>query len=193
MAVVHDGRYTERQRDKHRNMATVADRIAQTYVDESEYERINGQVVARVKVAGLPHSDIQGNVYRLLWERGRTTGLFKVGVEWSVAGPDTPGAEPDYLTPDILLALHPFKIARNGHLIPPGFLAVEVVSPGQDDLFDKAQLYAAWGIKHVWIINPQSKVCLEYHGGDQFTRVKTELRADAISIRLDEIFNVSES
>ena len=85
-------------------MAEVADRIAQTYVDESEYERIKGQLVPRVKVAELPRADIQGNVYSLLEERARATKLFKVGVEWSVAGPETIEGEPDYLTPDILVA-----------------------------------------------------------------------------------------
>jgi Uma2 family endonuclease len=73
----------------------------------------------------------------------------------------------------------------------PGFLAVEVISPRQGpDLIEKAIRYAAWGTPHVWIINPETRICLEFHGGDTFTVQREQLHASAqITLRVADIFS----
>ena len=73
----------------------------------------------------------------------------------------------------------------------PGFLAVEMVSPGQGTgLIEKAIRYAAWGKPHVWIVNPDTRVCLEFHGGDTFMIQREELHADApVTLRVADIFS----
>ena len=161
--------------------------ILSSYVDESRYERIDGQLVPR-PVPGDIHSDFQEIFRRLLSEQAGNLG-YKARSEWSVTRPDAAHrAEPDYMTPDVLVASVPYQRTGTGHLIPPGFLAVEITSPGQDGLIRKAQIYAAWGIEHVWIVNPQTREAFEYHGGNQFTIVKDALSAGDITVRLADVF-----
>ncbi len=158
-----------------------------SYVDESRYERMDGQLVAR-PVPGLTHSRVQGKIYRLLWEKTKA-GEYEVQVEWSLTSPKTVAdAVPDYLTPDLLVAAKPFRTAGNGHLISPGFLAIEVRSPQQEGLFSKAQMLVAWGVEHVWIIDPQSQECFEYDGGNALVKAPSELQAGPLSLRMNEIF-----
>lgn len=99
---------------------------------------------------------------------------------------------PDYCTPDVLVARMPYVRTQAGDLIPPGFLAVEVVSPKQGSLFAKAQTYSAWGVEHVWIINPEANECFEYHGGHSFIKAEDALRAGPLSVLLSEVFAETE-
>ena len=156
-------------------------------MDESHYERIEGQLVAR-PVPGLSLSRVQGRIYSLLWEKTKN-GEDETQIEWSLTNPETlAAAAPDYLTPDLLIAAKPFRTAGNGHLIPPGFLAIEVRSPQQEGLLSKAQLLIAWGIEHVWVIDPQSRECFDSHGSSTLGKASSELQAGPFSLCLDEIF-----
>ena len=134
------------------------------------------------------HAESQLNLVLLV--RKAAEGLpGKALQEWSVTRPDQMGSdEPDYMTPDVLFALEPYKRTQRGHLIPPGFLAVEIVSPEQTGLFAKARRLFAWGIEHVWIIDPQTQECFEYHGGDQFRFATEALHAGPITIAVADIF-----
>ena len=170
-------------------MATqpLVDNANTCYVDESRYERIDGQLTPRPRPGDI-HADAQEAVRRFLAERGSPLG-YKARSEWSVTRPDMADREqPDYMTPDVLVARLPYRRAKTGHLIPPGLLAVEIVSPDQGGLFTKAELLCSWGIEHVWIISPQTQEAFEYHGGNQFTLVKDFLSAGDIAIELSEIW-----
>lgn len=85
--------------------------------------------------------------------------------------------EPNHMTPDVLMALRPYQTTtKRGHLIRPGFLAVEIKSPDQkDNLIEKARRYFAWGIPHTWIIDPETRECVEYHGGNILTIARAML------------------
>jgi Uma2 family endonuclease len=165
----------------------ISGKPAPDYGDDSRFERIDGLWVAR-PVPGSKHSQVQWNVTAVLKEHAkRNTG--EAHQEWSVTQPETANlADPNYMTPDVLLACPPIQENRRGHLIPPGFLAVEVKSPEQEGLITKAQRYYAWGIEHVWIIDPDTRECLEYHGGDQYTLATEELHAEPISVKITDIF-----
>ena len=71
----------------------------------------------------------------------------------------------------------------------PGFLAIEVLSPGQE-LFDKALLFAAWGTPHVWIMNPDTRLAFEFHGGPAFTIERERLQAGDLTVSLTDVFRV---
>ena len=158
-----------------------------SFVELDRCERINGQLVPR-PTSGDTHSDIQEILRSLLAEQAKTHNM-KARQEWSITQPDGGNLDdPDYLTPDVLVARLPYGRTKAGHLIPPAFLAIEVVSPAQDDLFDKARIYSAWGVEHVWIVNPQRRNCFEYHGGDQFKLVTDELRAGDLVVRIQDLF-----
>ena len=57
--------------------------------------------------------------------------------------------------------LVPYARTKAGQLIPPGFLAGEVVPPKEGGLFDKAETYVSWGV----------------HGGEAFIKAKEALHA----------------
>ena len=165
--------------------------VLSTFVEEDRCERINGQLVPR-PMSGDIHSDIQENVRRLLSLQAKALEM-KARSEWSVARPATLGSsDPDYFTPDVLVARIPYARTAAGHLIPPGFLAVEVASPKQGGLFDKAQNYFAWGVEHVWIIYPESRECFEYHGGNSFIKAEDALNAGPLSAKLSDVFAYPE-
>ena len=170
-------------------MATqsISSKPAPDYADESRFERINSRMVER-PWPGDNHAQVQLNAVLLLREYAKTRDGTALQ-EWSVTQPETASwDDPNYMTPDVLLALQPFRKSKRGHLIAPGFLAVEVASPEQNGLFTKAERYHAWGIEHVWIINPQSRECFEYHGGNQVTIAKEELHAGDLRIPIPDLF-----
>ena len=159
-------------------------------IDERRFERINGELRER-PVPNTLHMQVQRRIYKLLDQLLEETEA-EVGPEWSITRPGHADQDdPDYMTADVLVCYPPFITGKNGHLTVPGFLAVEVVSPGQGaDLIDKAIRYAAWGKPHVWIVNPDTRVCLEFHGGDTFMIQREELHADApVTLRVADIFS----
>jgi Uma2 family endonuclease len=162
--------------------------IASDTTDNSRFERIDGQWVAR-PVPTIKHAQLQKRVLNLLDE---TIKEFdpkpEVLAELSIDQPEyAQRDDPNYMTADVLVAYPPLKNAKSGHLSEGGFLAVEVLSPGQS-LFDKAERYYAWGIPHIWIIDPNTRDCFEFHGGRQFTVERETLHAGSITISVRSIF-----
>jgi len=159
--------------------------IAPESIDDSRFERIDGQWVER-PVATTKHVRIQKRTLYLFTQLLEGSD-GEVNQEWSITRPGHANEnDPDYLTPDILVVYPPITEAKNGHLAVPGFLAVEILSPGQD-LFWKAFLYAAWGTKHVWIINPETRLGFEFHGGPEFRMRRDVLQAEHLTLRLESI------
>jgi Uma2 family endonuclease len=160
--------------------------IAPDPTDDSRFERIDGRRVER-PVLTAPHSMVQTQLVLLLAQALRGSP-GKAGTEWSITRPGhADRGDPDYLTADVLVAYPPFRRAKNGHLAVPGFLAVEVLSPGQE-LFDKALLYAAWGTPHVWIVNPETCLAFEFHGGPTFMIQREYLYAGDLTVSLADVF-----
>ena len=152
-------------------------------IDDSRYEYVDGQLRER-PLPGKTHSDIQFQVSSLLRLLGKKTNNA-VGQEWTIAHSD------DWLTPDVTVAFPNHQENELERLIAPAFLCVEVISPTQDipELIQKAQLYESWGVPHVWIIDPKSELCIEYHGNDQLTIAKETLTAGSdISVLIKDIF-----
>ncbi len=161
--------------------------IAPETTDDSRFERINGQLLER-PVPTTPHAVIQTQ-FLLLLTQILQGSQGKALTEWSITRPGhADRGDPDYLTADVLVAYPPFRRAKNNHLAIPGFLAVEVLSPGQD-LFDKALLYAAWGTRHVWIVNPETRLSFEFHGGPAFTVERERLHAGDLVVSLADVFS----
>ena len=118
--------------------------VTPDYTDQSRWERIDGQWVERT-APGNVYAKKQLDTVLLLRRAVQGLGLEALQ-KWSVTRPDQANSEdPDYMTPDVLAAVEPYGVNQRGHLIPPGFLAVEVVSPDQTGRFVKAQRLFAWG------------------------------------------------
>ena len=124
------------------------------YVDTSRYERIEGRLVER-PLPGSRHAEVQWNATLLLKQVAKQHGM-KAHQEWTLDEVDQP--EHDWMTPDVLVSLPgERKESRIGHLLPPAFLAVEVLSPGQTipQMNKKARRFLRWGVQHVWLIEPE--------------------------------------
>ena len=162
---------------------------APDYRDESRYDRIDGQWVQR-PVPNDHHSDVQFNIAVILKALAASYEGMAVRQEWSLAQPETVESDdPNYMTPDVLVSLPgSSQRSKRGHLVPPALLAVEIASPGQIDLIQKAQILYSWGVAHCWIINPETKSCLEYHGGDKLIIAGDVLHANPLTLPVADIF-----
>jgi len=123
-------------------------------IDTSRYECIDGELVER-PLPGDRHAEVQENVRDLIKPLAKVLGM-KIHLEWTLDETDRP--KHDWMTPDVLISMPgPYQRSRIGHLLPPAFLAVEVLSPGQTvtQMAAKAWRYHAWGVQHVWLIEPE--------------------------------------
>ena len=124
------------------------------YIDTSRYERTEGQLVER-PLPSRRHAEVQLNATILLRQIAKQLGI-KDYQEWTLDEASVP--EHDWMTPDVLVSLPgELKESRVGHLLPPAFLAVEVLSPGQTipQMMKKARRFLRWGVQHVWLIEPE--------------------------------------
>ena len=141
-------------------------------IDTSRFECIDGQLIER-PLANSDHSNVQNSLAHFLWPLVRGTSR-RGGPEFSLD--QRPGRRSDWLTPDYLVSLPGgFQLNANKHALPPVYLAVEVLSPGQtfEDMQRKAKIYFAWGALYVWIIDPVAQIALTGVNG-AWTRVPPE-------------------
>ena len=152
---------------------------------EKYLEKVDGQLVQRT-LGGRTHSSLLYRLMTLLKPIADRKNA-RVLPEWSLAHGD------DWLTPDVMLSFPAqFQEDARGYLIAPAFLCVEILSPTDREavLFRKCSRYHAWGVPHCWVIDPQSKACFEYHGGNDFILADDngELAAGDIRIPVSDIF-----
>ena len=122
-------------------------------IDTSRFECIDGQLVER-PVPTTKHSGIVTQLVLLIHPLVTPLGM-KCGAEPSLDR--IPGARSDWMTPDFAVAMSGGYINnQNGHALPPLFLVAEVLSPEQsfENMRGKVDRYLAWGVKHVWLIDP---------------------------------------
>lgn len=124
-------------------------------VDSSLYEQINGKLIER-EVPNLKHGRLQKFATRVL-ESPLASLAIEVVQEVSINHWDKPKS--DWMTPDVIVSLPGgFKEARNGYVLPPILLTVEVLSPRQT-IFNmqwKVKELLAWGVQQVWLADPES-------------------------------------
>lgn len=172
-------------------MATLQILHSLPYVDESDFERVDGQLIPRNRISGDIHSETQDRVKTLLMKTFAGQISIKALSEWSITRPEHANeTEPDYMTPDVLVARVPYQRTRTGHLIRPAVLAVEIVSPGQGSLIAKAQQYVSWGVEHVWIIDPYAKEAYEHHGGNTVIIATDTLRAGELQLAVEDLWKI---
>lgn len=126
-------------------------------IDTSRFECIDGHLVER-PLPNVTHSRIQKRLIQLIDPIVTALGM-DCGPELSVDR--TPGSRSDWMTPDFAVSMPGgYTQNRNGHALPPVFLVVEVLSPGQtfQSMKTKFERYLAWGAHHVWLIDPRNSV-----------------------------------
>ena len=168
----------------------IATPVEPDHADDSRWERIDRQWMER-PVPTPVHSILQKRLVRLLDQAiaGVESFYAEAFPEISVDQPGgAPITDPNYMTADVLVNLLPMPEPLNEHQKQPGFLAVEIISPNQKGMFRKAERWGAWGTPHVWIIDPDTRECFEYHGGNTFILERENLQAGLITISLVDLF-----
>ncbi len=119
--------------------------------DGKRYELIDGEV--HVTPAPSPlHQRLVGNLFVALREHfGRRAEVFISPIDVIL----TPH---DVVQPDLVVVANPSQVSGRGIEGPP-LLVIEVLSP-TTTVFDrttKSQRYAALGIPHYWIVDPETR------------------------------------
>lgn len=156
-----------------------------TSFDGPDCEYVDGEIVER-NMGEIPHADVQGNLYRLLWRLRKTLGI-RVLLETRIRT-----RERRFRIPDI-------AVWRDDHIgarIPtvPPFLAIEILSP-EDRMVrmaPKIQEYFAYGVEWVWVIDPGERAALVYSRRHPEGQAATMLRTEnpAIEIPLEAAFDL---
>lgn len=123
--------------------------------DNRRCELLAGWMV-REPSPGEQHQAIVGNLHWLLRDYTRRTGNGRVYL-----GPfDTILSDRNVVQPDLIyIAAQRTHIVTKKNLQGPPDLAVEVISPysGRKDRILRVNLYARFGIREYWLVNPEAR------------------------------------
>lgn len=166
-------------------------------IDTSRYECIDGQTVTERPVTNKPHSRVQRRLTTLLEQRIRDQKLpLEALPECSV---NRYGEGAPWMTPDIVVtALDGRETPHSHHVLPPVYLGVEILSPGQTfNSMRKEKVIPAlqWGFAVVWVIDPIEKAAMVFSAGAVAKAIFADdepaslLEAGELQLSLAEIFN----
>ena len=148
---------------------------------EREPELVHGELVER-PLPTFPHGNLQlelGSRLRAL----RGSYSVHTGVEVRVRiAPDV------FRVPDISMWTGPEPPPK----LPgaPPILVVEVSSPDDRiyDILQKFEEYSAWGVHHIWLVEPELKRCHVYDRGSLHQVSRLELPEFQFSVEAAELF-----
>ncbi len=142
---------------------------------EYEPEFVRGEMVER-PLPNKTHSRIQQLLAVLLHRIGFCYPELRVRV-----------AQDAYRIPDISL----FEEEPEGEVpASPPLVVVEIVSPDDRhlELMQKLQEYRAWGVAHIWVVEPELKALHVFDGG-LIEKQRLELPKLGFSIAPTDLFN----
>ncbi len=121
--------------------------------DGRRYELLEGKLHV-TPAPGLEHQHVSKRVFTILlryFEEGGRGEVFYAPLDVILA-------EDDVVQPDLVVVRDPAQRSSRGIEGAP-FLLVEVISPGRAhyDRTVKAQRYAARGVPHYWIVDPEAR------------------------------------
>ena len=138
-----------------RSQIGVEEYLGLVFEDRPEPDYVDGEVVERALPTPI-HSQIQvllGILFAPLLSRVRLILMSELRVR----------IEPR------LFRVIDFAVYRDArpegrYATTPAFVAIEIVSPDDryNDLTERLEDYRRWGVKHVWLVDPQSKRLWEY-------------------------------
>jgi Uma2 family endonuclease len=149
--------------------------------DGKRYEILDGDL-AVTPAPGTTHQRIVRDLHLALFGYFHGRGLGEV----LFAPLDVILTERDVVEPDILVVSDPGQVSSRGIEGPP-LLVVEVLSPStrERDRTLKAQRYAALGVRHYWIVDPEQRriECLRGNAGRY--EVACAARGDGVLVHPD--------
>src|SRR5580700_1095507 len=151
-------------------------------VYDPDCEFVDGELIER-NMGESDHSALQGIIFALLFNQSRKLGIY-VFPELRVQV-----AARRYRIPDITVTTRKVK----GRILrEPPFLCIEVLSPEDraSRIETKIDDYLAFGVKHIWIIDPREKKGWSYtrEGKREPTEVLTT-SDPRLTLSLNEVFD----
>jgi Uma2 family endonuclease len=147
--------------------------------DGNRYEVIGGEVFMS-RAPGLTHQRVSGNLFFLFRNYLNSNPIGEV-----LATPGVVFSEIDGVIPDIVFFSNErAKLILSGErLIAAPDIIVEIVSPGSEnqrrDRVVKKQLYARFGVREYWIVDPESKTI-------EIITCNVEAAADSVIFHADD-------
>jgi Uma2 family endonuclease len=151
-------------------------------VYEPDCEYVDGELIER-NMGEFDHSAMQGIILELLFGQRREAGVY-VFPELRVQVSST-----RYRVPDITVTT---KKGKGTILREPPFLCIEILSP--EDRVSRMEVkiddYLAFGVKHVWLIDPRREKAWSYtsEGKRESSSVLTTSHP-RLTLSLDEVFS----
>ena len=139
------------------NLVSVEQYLHSAFEPDAEY--VEGRIVER-PLPQKPHSRMQGFLLRALHEAAHPLG-YEIWVEQRIRTRRNPD---HYRVPDLCVTLG--EPPENTFTDPPA-LCIEILSPEDSALAirQKVEEYLAFGVPHVWVIDPVLRTGMIHSGG----------------------------
>jgi len=120
-------------------------------------EYLDGELLER-NLGEYPHSETQANLFGIFFELKRQ-GTIQVTVEIHLRITPT-----RYRVADLAIFLE--KPTERIPSAPP-YITIEIISPGDRmyDIKEKCRDYAAWGVRHIWLVDPSDSTFSVWDNG----------------------------
>ncbi len=151
-----------------------ADQYLKMHFEELEPEFVHGELIERP----MPTS-LHAWLTHLLSMRLHEAGFCLAGVRCRLP-------EDVFRIPDLaVFATFPERIPTS-----PPLIVVEIISPDDRyyDLMKKLDGYRAWGVHHIWIVEPETRKFHVYESRGLIEAQQFELSEAGIRIAADELF-----
>jgi Uma2 family endonuclease len=158
---------------------SLEDYLSTVYDPDCEY--VDGELIER-NIGESDHSFLQTMISALLFSQRRELGIY-VFSELRVQVAAT-----RYRIPDITVTK---QKVRGKILREPPFLCIEVLSPEDRASRMEAKIddYLAFGVKHIWVIDPRRKTGTSYTiEGKRDSSAVLTTSEPRLTLKLDELF-----
>ena len=159
----------------------VEEYLGLVFDDRPEPDYVHGEVVERT-LPTLVHAQIQALLVLLF-------GRLLPKVHLTLLTEPRLQIEPD------LFRVADFAVCRGArpegrYATTPVYIAIEIVSPDDryNDLTERLEDYRRWGVKHVWLVDPQRKRLHEYTEAGLLQHPSLRLSEFDFGISSDELF-----
>ncbi len=147
---------------EHRRCYTYADYL--TWPEDERWELIDGVAYSMAPAPTRRHQEAVGEIFRQFANQleDRRCRVYVAPFDLRLGAPDAADAEiTTVVQPDVSVYCDPSKLDERGAKGAPD-LAVEVLSPhtAAKDLTVKRELYARFGVREYWVVEPLDRVLM---------------------------------